>query len=177
MKYILGLVLMLASTLSSAGILIEPQLGYVFSHSLKTTASLSANGATSSLSVNASGTALEYGGRLGYSFLGLSTGLNYSNGANSKGSNLGVFVGYSAPILIRAWAAYNFDAKVNYNSTIKTEGSSIEAGLGFTGFPFLSLNLIFRTYDLTTFKYSSTTYTTSLSPTELEFAISLPFNL
>ncbi|HWU44238.1 MAG TPA: hypothetical protein VN132_12395, partial [Bdellovibrio sp.] len=52
-------------------------------------------------------------------------------------------VGVDLPILLRAWAGYGFSDQfvldTPYNSTIK--GKSFKLGVGFTGLPFVSLNV------------------------------------
>jgi hypothetical protein len=177
MKILITITTLLFTSLASAGILIEPQLGYAFSHKLKQTVTITLGNASGTVNADSSGTALEVGGRFGYQAFGLMLGGSYMKGFSDKGSNLGAFVGYSAPILLRAWAGYNFDSKVNYGSDAAT-GKSIEFGVGYTALPLLSLNFVYRKYDMDKLTHLGVTYNTSgVTPTELMIAISAPFNL
>jgi hypothetical protein len=189
MKILITFTMLLFTTLASAGILIEPQLGYVLSSKYSGTFNLSGP-ATGTATLDYKSTGLEYGGRLGYQFLGVMGGLNYGKTSSKskdttgsydyKGTNVGVFIGYSAPILVRAWYAYNFSSKAEVSSATPAsfKGSSSELGLGFTGIPFLSVNLIYRMYSFTTYATSTLSYTASgFNPKELELAFSAPFNL
>ena len=187
MKFLTVLMSLLFITSASAGILIEPQIGYILSSKFDGTATLSGPGA-GTLTANYKSSGPEYGGRLGYQAMGLMGGLTYGHSSFSSNSigqstgtlttnNMGAFVGYNAPILLRAWLAYNFSAKSSLPST-ELEGNSKEIGIGFTGLPFLSVNFIYRMYDFTKFTTSGTTYTaTNFNPKEMELAISAPFNL
>ncbi len=187
MKIIILLVTLSLANFASAGLLIEPQVGYVLSSKYNGTISLSGpSNATLAADYKASGA--EYGARLGYQFLGFMTGLNYGHSSgtskNSDGTsddfkttNMGAFVGFNAPILLRGWFAYNFSAKSTYQTT-DFKGSSTEAGLGFTGVPFLSINLIYRMYKYTEVSSLGVTYNaTNFNPKEVELAVSIPLNL
>lgn len=187
MKILVTLTTLLFTTIASAGILIEPQLGYVLSNKFQGTATLSgpANG---TLTSDYKATGPEFGARLGYQVLGFMAGLNYGHISGKaknasgtkddiKGNNLGVFAGFNAPILVRGWIAYNFSSKADIG-TVTTKGKSTEFGLGFTGLPFLSMNIIYRMYDFDKVTTGGTTYTASgFKPKEFELAISAPFNL
>lgn len=188
MKNILVLLAIVFSSVASAGILIEPQLGYVLSNKFAGTMTYSGP-ASGSMAIDEKTTGVGYGARLGYSMLGFMTGLNYghlsgkstdnTDGSKDdvKGTNLGVFVGYNAPVLFRAWLAYNFSAKSEI-STSTFKGSSTEVGLGFKGMPFLSINFIYRMYDFTKMNSNSMDFTVSnFKPKEMELAVSAPFNL
>jgi len=177
MKTLLAFTLLVFSSFSNASILIEPQLAYAFSHKLDQTITITNGAATGTTRVNSSGTALEIGGRFGLEFFGLMAGASYHKGLSDKGSNLGAFIGYEAPILLRAWAAYHFDAEVNYDNT-STSGTSIELGVGYTALPLLSLNFIYRKYDMDELTSAGVTYGASdVTPTELSIGISLPLNI
>lgn len=181
---------------ASAGILIEPQLGYI----------VSGKGDYTDSGVKVSGkyNGVQYGARLGYQVLGLMGGLSYqaatyttsltcalctptSAKVDYKQDAFGVFVGYNAPILIRAWIGYNFSVKET-SSTSNTyvtngdwsKGHSTELGVGFTGLPFLSVNVIYRMLSYTKVYDNNTKTTSSVSgnsPKEIALAVSAPFNL
>ena len=156
MKLLTTLISLIFMTTASAGILVEPQVGYILSSKYTGTIGLSGP-ATGTIAANLDSKGPEFGARLGYQAMGLMGGLNFgkANGSSNKvGSssgtlkttNLGAFVGFNAPILLRAWFAYNFSAKTTVLSD-EFKGNSKELGLGFTGVPFLSFNLIYRMYD------------------------------
>lgn len=196
MKKLLLAVTMLFATSSFAGILIEPQLGYSLGGGYSGSYTISGVG---SANTNFTYSGVSLGGRLGYQMLGLMTGLNYAmtSGTSTCKScspnvdvdysknDLGVFVGYNFPILLRAWVAYNFSSKMTFNQNVGSfhdgdyyKGKSTEIGVGFTGFPFLSINAIYRMHDLDESKSGSSTYTLSgLKPTDITLAVSAPFNL
>ncbi len=187
MKIFITLATLLFTTLASAGILIEPQFGYILSNKYSGTIGLSGPSSIT-LPADYKSTGPEYGARLGYQVLGLMGGLNYGHSTGKsknsdgttddlKATNIGAFVGYSAPILVRAWLAYNFSSKTTID-TSSIKGNSTELGLGFTGIPFLSVNFIYRMYKYTEITDLGSTWTaTNFNPKEIELAISAPFNL
>lgn len=142
---ILGIFL-IANT-ASAALLIEPHLGY----------NIHGSGDNGGTKYSYNGPQL--GARVGYQTIGLMAGLDYtrSSGSMEAKSNgttktddfttndLGVFVGYNFPILVRAWGTYYFNNTSKYKSTsAEVSGSTKELGVGFTGLPFLSVNLVYR---------------------------------
>jgi hypothetical protein len=95
---------------------------------------------------------------------------------------VGLFVGYNLPILLRFWGAYYFtntakdtDATGRTATGAKYEGNTKELGVGFTGFPFLSLNVMYRNIDITT--KPSTITSADISNHEIVLGASLPFTL
>lgn len=186
MKSLVKIALATALTFSfmhsaSASLLLEPYLGYRVSGDLD-------NGTSADLSYNG----IAYGARVGYQMLGIMGGVDYSmssfdmdiqDGADTStlatsSSNLGLFVGYNAPILVRAWATYFLSNKLDFDS-IATEysGSGYALGVGFTGLPFVSLNLEYRALSFDEQTEASTT--SALNPSEdaseILFTVSLPF--
>lgn len=184
---------LLVSVTANAGFLVEPHIGYNLHSSTKVgTDTLSSHGG-------------QYGARLGFQHLGIMGGLDYthaiyitetkpSSGTSDfdekKRDELGVFVGYKFPVLLRAWMGYNFLAKESQSKLGPTSGNAIgnynkghstELGLGFTGFPFISINLSYKmiSYDK---NYDPTNNKTSvlnpkIAPKEVILGISLPLNL
>lgn len=147
MKHLMGTVLALLLTTgisSRADFLIEPYLGY---HMGKFE--------TGGVSEDSKG--VTYGGRLGFSTLiGLQFGAEYMAGKweadfnpKFKGdvSNLGVFVAYDFPILLRVFGSYFFDAEIK--DTNKYEGSAMKLGVGLSPVPLIDINFeyITSTYD------------------------------
>jgi hypothetical protein len=197
MKKLLLAVSMLFATSSFAGVLIEPQLGFKFAGSADTRAH------GNNVAYKYSG--VDIGGRLGYQMLGVMGGLNYNMSSFSKDAagasisptsatvdvdqtSIGVFVGYNLPILLRAWVAYNFSAEEKATKAVsnysangdKWSGTSTEIGVGFTGLPFLSLNLAYRMINYDEFynaSNSTTTTSNSYKPTEIALSVSLPFDI
>ena len=117
-------------------------------------------------------------------------GLNRSNDGVTR-RDLGIFAGFNFPILIRVWASYYFNSKIegqdstgihSIDSTETLNGNGYAIGVGFTGLPFLSLNLELRnfTYDeIDDINLNPTTAT--LSPeykaSEVFVSLSLPINI
>lgn len=179
---IFGLVLM-ANT-ASASLLIEPHVGY----------NLNASGNTTENSVahEYSYKGGEYGARLGYQVLGFMAGLDYTHssmslddvtvsGTNYGGSydrnEVGIFVGYNLPILLRGWGAYYFKSKAEKDSSNYFKGNTFELGLGFTALPFLSLNAMYRIVSWSQHQYGATSVDPSLTTNEIVIGVSLPLNI
>ncbi|MDD0853320.1 outer membrane beta-barrel protein [Halobacteriovorax sp. GB3] len=189
------LLLVLCATLmvnAQAGVLVEPYLGYRL---------------VSGEDSNSSKTEYDYngsviGGRLGYQFLGFMGGLDYSRGLgayeleqkDSSGtskndytqSSFGLFAGYELPILLRAWVTYWMSNKLEGDSGAvngdEFNGSGYGLGIGFTGLPFVSLNLEYRnmTYDEFFDKAAGTTTALSgdseIGMSEILLSVSLPLD-
>lgn len=142
LKVLLGSGLLL-STSAYSGVLIEPYLGYHMGTAKQGAAEDDLSG-------------MVIGGRLGYSSLGFQIGADYMGGEWADDdtpkseytlSNLGIFVAYSFPILIRAYGTYFFDSELK--DTLKLEGTAVRLGLGFSPLPLLDVNLEYMmgTYD------------------------------
>jgi hypothetical protein len=186
-----------------AGILIEPYLGYV----LKGSGEQAGNPVTE---YSHSGPAM--GARLGYQMLGLMGGLDYSmrtefeleeelpgsyfwNDTGSskrkskyKSKNMGIFVGYDFPILLRAWVSYYFNtswevstADTVYDVGDEMSGGGYGLGIGYTMLPLVSLNLEFRAFEFDKYKDGPTgtenTYSNKPKMAEIMFSVSVPFNI
>ncbi|MDD4975066.1 MAG: hypothetical protein PHY93_11980 [Bacteriovorax sp.] len=175
------LVLTILTSSAHASLLIEPHLGY----------NISGGGTTSGVEYKY--TNPELGLRLGGQILGLMAGLDYtfssytwtqSPGGDDKfdRGEVGLFVGYNFPILLRFWGAYYFsNTAKDTNSTGKTatgaefKGNTKELGVGFTGIPFLSLNLMYRNV---VFDSKPAVVTGGdISNHEVVLGVSLPFTL
>lgn len=133
---------------SHADILLEPYLGYYFGSS------------TQSGSKDGDVTGLGYGARFGFQHMtGFMIGAEYFTGqledddgtvkTDMTPGDLGVFAGFNFPILLRAYATYfitnKWKAKTS-TTTADLEGSGgLKLGLGWTGLPFVSINLEYMT--------------------------------
>jgi hypothetical protein len=184
------LIVALYSTISQASFLIEPHVGF----------NVAGGGTTGTTAYSYNGTQL--GMRLGGQFLGLMAGVDYTtssytwerkatstfNDSFSRGE-WGAFVGYNLPLFLRFWGAYYFSSKAtdqeNSGQTVSNyeySGSTKELGLGFTGLPFMSINLIYRMVDIdkqTTNAGVVTNYSGSsvISNHEVVLGVSAPFTL
>ena len=181
---ILGL-LLIANT-ASAAFLIEPHLSYNLSGS-------GDNGLSGASKIDFDYNGPQYGLRMGYQTLGLMAGLDFTRSnydmdnktvagttvTKMERNEWGLFVGYDFPILVRAWGAYYFSntAKNKTNGSVLT-GSTKELGVGFTGLPFLSLNLMYRMVDHDEFE-SASGVKSSIDYSNHEFVVgvSLPLTL
>ncbi len=196
-KFKTAVMVIVFSSLSGAAqadFLIEPHIGY------NVTSSGESTRAGVKYEYDYSGA--QYGLRAGGQYLGFMAGLDYTlsspeietkiGGTTFKDTfnkkELGVFVGYNLPILIRAWAAYYFDVTArdteNSGATISgTEysGSTTELGIGFTALPFLSLNLMYRNVKFDELKEGGVTTKLSgdaeMGIHEIVVGISLPLTL
>ena len=163
----------------NAGLLVEPYVGYSISENEWKVASIPVISEYNHAII---------GGRLGYSVLGFSLGVTAdmsladfeveqvspaSVGPYDEWSktDLGAFVGYSFPILLRVYGAYYFssslektkdnDGDAENDVGDEWKGGGYAIGLGFTGLPIVALNLEYRkvTYDEQLNKPAGTTTT------------------
>ncbi|AFY02351.1 outer membrane beta-barrel protein [Bdellovibrio bacteriovorus] len=126
-------------SVSHADILLEPYLGYEM-------------GKTTDPDGKIDGTQL--GVRLAYrspvmfwagldGTLGLSGTFKPDTGSDETAKRTTVYgvVGLDFPILVRAWLGYGFMNDVDLEDSGKMKGKATKLGVGFTGLPFLSLNV------------------------------------
>lgn len=159
------------SASAHAGLMIEPYVGYE-SGSMKQTNQSAINN-----------TGVYYGGRLGYRVLGLKFGLDYQMGSETgkqdghsgdyKPTDMGAFVGFEFPMLLQVYGSYFVQSKAKFEGmTDDFKGDGMRFGIGWTGLPFLSVNLevIMRTYK----KYGSTDLTDTLKGNSTALSISIP---
>lgn len=135
------LVAVFFTTSANAGLLIDPYVGIGSTVSTADTATKSEETASSNV----------MGARLGYSFLLLSAGIDYSimNGTDAldesmKVTSTSAFVGVDLPILFRFWGEYFFNSEIDGDTFDTNEASfkdGYSLGVGFTGLPFVSLNI------------------------------------
>jgi hypothetical protein len=123
-----------------ADLLLEPYLGY-------DTGKVEQGGTSEDLN------GVSYGARIGFQRLGFMIGGDVKSGKWKYHSSpsldvtpqeLGVFVGYNFPVMLRVYGVYNFDSQNKYeisSGDLKYEGTGFKLGVGFTGLPFVSINL------------------------------------
>lgn len=176
MAVVLGVSFMASA--SHASLLIEPHIGY----------NVSGTG-ESGLDVDYSGP--QYGARLGYQSFGFMLGMDYTKGSGEYESkvggvttkqdydtdDIGAFVGYEFPILLRVWGTYYFSSKMELKGGGDYSGDTKELGVGFTALPFLSLNLMYRLVNHDEVKGGGVTRNVDMDYKEIVVGVSLPFNL
>ncbi len=124
-----------------------------------------------------------FGARAGLTMLGFMYGLEYATGSLSVGTSpetsgdstdLGAFVGFEFPIMIRVWATYYFQSSMQFDGGSKINGSGTKLGVGYTGLPFVSINfeMLNRTYD--EFDSSSVVLSPEVTHSTFLLGISLP---
>lgn len=177
-------VFILSTQMATAAFLIEPYLGYKpITDGDQGNTEYETNGVT-------------YGGRLGYQQLGLMGGIDYSlssfdieqttstvtSESEASTSDFGLFLGYNAPILVRVWATYFLSSELDFeesSNNAKFKGSGYALGLGYTGFPFLSINFEYRqkSYDELENDSGTSTVNPEADFSEVLLSVSLPFTL
>ncbi len=161
---------------ANAGLLLEPYLGYYA-------------GKWEQGGGNEKFSGAGFGARVGYKHvLGPMFGLDYMTGkfedkgdlkADLTPQQLGAFVGFEFPILLRVYAAYNFSDKLKFKSDYRSgtyEGDSgIKLGVGFTALPLLSINVEYVASSYDEFRGSATS--PDFETKYYGLSVSLPFDL
>lgn len=147
----LGLAALIALSLvgfqANAGFMVEPFIGYEMGED------------NNSPKNDITGTNL--GIRLGGSTLGFMYGFEYQMGSLTSEpptgtstdldtTDMGIYVGYEFPILIRAYLTYYFSHKADAGGANDLEGDGgMKLGVSYTGLPFIVLNFetMTRSYD------------------------------
>lgn len=157
-----------------AALLIEPVVGYNFG-------SLT-NSATD---FDESATGVGYGARLGFQQLGFQLGLDYlssnldvdSLDDNLKTTEFGAFIGYRLPVFLRVYAGYIFSGTGELGNTDYEDGTGTKLGLGFTGIPFIDLNLEYRSVAYDKAKSGSISVDTETEYDVIMLSVSLPITI
>ncbi len=183
----LGLLLALVLGFSSpadAALLVEPLVGYNVSSKLDfEKGDLYTDG-----KLFTGGTGGAFGGRLGYQQLGFQVGLDYLHSTidmddddfdkDIEMNEWAGFVGFEFPIFFRVYAGYIFSATGKTEmSDVKTDfskGSGTKLGVGFTGLPFLSLNLEYRSGSFGEYEQDDNTVEDSTKYSSYLLSVSLP---
>lgn len=137
-----------------------------------------------------------YGGRLGYQKLGFQMGVDYLHSSidfsgkdfktNTSLNEWAGFVGFEFPVLLRVYAGYIFSATgeskyldkndVKQSLDLKS-GSGAKFGIGFTGLPFVVINLEYRAGSIDDYKLGSTRYENDkMKYSSYLLSLSLPLN-
>ena len=152
---------------ANAGILVEPYLGTATLAVKITVAGVEGASETGSASIS--------GLKLGWGMLGLHAGLDYqmatSDGATAKYT--GILASYKFPILVKGYVVKYIKATADDGSDMSDGLNYTKFGIGFTGLPFVHLNL----------EYSSNSYTMSSilgevkgTSTTIGLVASMPFD-
>lgn len=158
---VITLVMTLFAWKAYSGIELEPYVGYEFSDS------------DDDVNGNSSFTQLDLGARVGFSILMFSAGVDYMNGTgdgefddstveyDTTASELGAYFKFTFPILIQTYATYILDAELEQDyssgSSFTLNGSGYKVGVGFTGLPFIAINLEYKAINYDEFESGSTT--------------------
>lgn len=180
-QLVLFIVAFLVIKPASAGLLIEPVVGYNL-------------GSFEGKNIDKENfTGPSYGGRLGYQNFGLQLGLDYLHSSlsvddNSYKSDLTTsewagFVGFEFPILLRVYAGYIFSGtgETKFNNGTSTEklelknGTGMKLGVGFTALPFLDINFEYRKGSFDEYKYGGTKVDEKSDYSAYMIGVSLPF--
>jgi hypothetical protein len=167
---------------ATAGVLIEPAAGYSFIKS-----------------DDDKGNGGSLGGRLGYQNFGFQLGVDYLRSSISVDNKTykdslvineyAGFIGYEFPVLLRVYAGYIFQAsgstKINKDFGAGTQdykvdyakGVGTKFGIGFTGLPFVDINIEYRKGSLKDGKAGTLDITDNLDYSAYMIGISLPFVL
>ncbi len=188
-SFLVLFLLLMIPYVSRAGVLVEPYIGYT-------------QGAYESGAIGIKMTGPNYGARVGYQTMGFMVGAEYGLSAYGveldkapagiplgtkddwAGSYMGAFIGYNLPTLLRIWGSYFLDAVYEDDAGAgigdEISGSGHGLGLGFTGLPFMSLNLEYRAFDLDESADASSGETVAITDTttkEVRLSISFPFEI
>jgi hypothetical protein len=143
--FIIAIAMLVSAPFAHADLLLEPYIGYV-------KGSYEAGPGTEE-----DWGGIAFGGRVGYQTLGFMIGADYLTGkmeddadpsSDLTPGDLGVFVGYNFPILLRVYGVYSPMAKLKSDdgtSSDTYEGTSMRLGVGTTFLPFVSVNLEYWT--------------------------------
>ncbi len=169
---------LMLSPSAHASLLLEPYIGYV-------------SGKNEMGSSNSNFTGSELGARVGFSNMGFALGVDYdvakytddsSPKADLTSNDLGVFVAYKFPILLRAYLTYvpspELKSKTSVSDITFSSGNLTKLGVGFTGFPFININLeyIMATYGKGSVGGFTGDLPSKFKTTAYAISVSAPFN-
>ncbi len=177
MRYLIAVLIIVTFTYRAhADFLLEPYLGYHMGEWEQGTSGEDMTGIT-------------YGGRVGYTSMGLMAGVDYMMGmwedeSNPKNdvtpSDLGLFIGYNFPAMLRIYGVFGLDPLnptlkfKNTGGNTKYEGTTMKVGLGFKVMPVcVNFEYILGTYD----EANGNSMTTDLKTKMLGLTVSFPLTL
>lgn len=172
MKFIAIIATLLLSIPSFADLYLEPYLGYETGDYKSAAATYEMKGT-------------DLGLKLGYSTLGLALGVDYMMGDLTVDSNpsvdvdakdLGVFAQYTLPILLKVSGTYFFKSE-GKTSASKMTGKGTKIGVGFTGLPFIAINLDMIRINYDEVEAGGITASTDTDRQTWMLSVSLPLNL
>ncbi len=162
------------TSVSHANLLLEPYLGYEM-------------GKTTSSGTESKTELVNLGGRIGWAspimlWLALDVNLGMNGKVKPDGSadqdatrnSYYAVAGLDFPILVRGWVGYGFTNELKLDNG-KYEGTGMKLGVGFTGLPFVSLNLEYLTDSYDKFDGASLSTKTELSSYMLSVSLPLEF--
>jgi hypothetical protein len=179
---LLAFVILIFGQAARADLLVEPVIGYNFNTKVDFEGGENYSG----------GMGPAFGGRLGYQNLGLQLGVDYLSSVIDMDDNdfdddvnlteVGGFVGFKFPILLRAYAGYIFSAtgdskSANGDKMELSKGSGYKAGLGFTGLPFLNINVEYRSGTFDEVKVGTVELDEGATYQSIMLGLSLPISL
>lgn len=180
-KSILPLLFLSLLANAHAGLLVEPVLGWTFGQKLD----------ISGVDDYSGGQGLSYGGRLGYQRGPFQIGADVLKSSVEMDSNdfkenvditeMGAFIGFELPILLRAYAGYiasiEGDTNINRVKTEFNKGSGFKLGVGWTLLPFLDINLEYRNGMFDEYKQGGMTVKEDTYYKAYMLGVSLPLDL
>ncbi len=137
---------------------------------------------------NGYGTAL--GARLAYQDFGFQLGLDIASltsrvgggyGSDMRSTQYAAFVGFRFPVLFHVYGGYilkaDGDTSLNNGSTCKfSDGKGYLLGVGFSGMPFIDVNLEYRNLNYATTKLNGADAGRGSDYTAYVLSLSLPLN-
>jgi len=202
LSLLVSLLVTFLCTNAFAGLWVEPLMGY-----RKSTGEFTVSNTGSSFDgtyeIDISGP--EFGLKLGYAFpIALVVGLDYRIGSyedeqtsgpralvpatDNEYNSLGIFLGVTTVPLFNFWINYKFDFETETTSGDEiggtNSGDGFGAGVGFTGLPFVSINLEYNMYTLDE-QFDAQTGVTEQLPSntqseqdiqEITISVSVPFD-
>lgn len=164
---------------ATAGILLEPYLGYVLAGQIKNGTTANYKGAV-------------YGARVGYSVLNFAVGaeyrgVNFTDDSTPQSTitagDLGIFGAFTFPVLLRAYATYfpspvfkiaNSGTTFNYKA-----GNIVKLGVGFKALPLVNIGLEYTigTYSKYDVGGSDIGLASNLNTASYALVISVPITL
>mgnify|MGYP003685966597 CR=1 FL=1 len=129
------------------------------------------------------------GARVGWQNAGLMAGLDYRmmnwtiegdpDDSDASFTQMGLFVGYDFPMMLRLWGTYVFsmEGEDDDSGNEITDGSGLNLGIGYKVMPFVSLNLEIGSTKTTKLKSGSNEIDFDLKYNSYLFSVSFPISI